>query len=111
MTQAVTHRASGCQRPSAAQLPFRCKGDSAGAGSRVAGQRFPHWCNMTEDCKDDREDVTTEPTTASPPDPFAGEDRFCQDKNVLVFPLKNGRCGIPSRLNISGEEDPGRLYK
>ena len=108
---AVTHRASGCQRPPAAQLPFRCKGDSAAVGSQGAGQRFPLWCNKTEDRKDDKEDVTVEPTTVSPPDPFAGEDCFCQGRNVLVFPLKNGRCGIPSRLNISGEEDPGRLYK
>ena len=108
---AVMHRASGCQCPPVAQLPFRCKEDSAAAGFRGAGQTFPLWCNKTKDCKDDKEDVTIEPTTASPPGPFAGEDRFCQDRNVLVFPLKNGRCGIPSRLNISGEEDPGRLYK
>ena len=108
---AVTHRTSGCQRPPAAQLPFRCKGDSAAAGSQGAGQRFPLWCNRTEDRKDDKEDVTVEPTIVSPPDPFAGEDCFCQGRNVLVFPLKNDRCGIPSRLNISGEEDRGRLYK
>ena len=88
MTQAMTHCTSGCQRVPAAQLPFWCKGDSGGASSRGAGQRFPLRCNKTEDRKDDREDVTTEPTTASPPDPFAGEDRFCQDRNVLVFPLK-----------------------
>ena len=85
---AMTRRASGCQRPPAPQLPFWCKRDSAAASSRGAGQRFPHWCNKTEDRKDDREDVTTEPTTASSPDPFAGEDCFCQGRNVLVFPLK-----------------------
>ena len=34
---AVMHRASGCQRSPVAQLPFRCKGDSAAAGSRGAG--------------------------------------------------------------------------
>ena len=26
-----------------------------------------------------RTEVTMEPKTASPPEPFAGEDRFCQD--------------------------------
>ena len=108
---AVMHRASGCQRPPAAQLPFRCKGDSAAASSRGAGQRFPHLCNETEDRKDDKEDVTVEPNTMSRPDPFAGGDCFCQGRNVLVFPIKNGRCGGPTRLNISGEEDPCRLYK
>ena len=108
---AMMHHASGCQHPPATQLPFRCKEDSAAAGSQGAGQRFPHWCNRTEDRKDDKENVTAEPTTASPPDPFAGEYCFCQDRNVLVFPLKNGHCGIPSCLNISGEEDPGHLYK
>ena len=83
MTRAVTHRASGCQCVPAAQLPFCCKGDNSGAGSRGAGQRFPLWCNKTEDRKDDREDVTTEPTIASLPDPFAGKDRFCQDRTSL----------------------------
>ena len=33
-----------------------------------------------QDQKDDKTEVIVEPRTASPPEPFAGEDRFCQDK-------------------------------
>ena len=33
-----------------------------------------------QDQKDGKTEVTMEPKTASPPGPFAGEDRFCQDK-------------------------------
>ena len=32
-----------------------------------------------QDQKDDRTELIMEPKTASPPDPFAGEDHFCQD--------------------------------
>ena len=30
--------------------------------------------------QDGKTEVTMEPEAASPPEPFAGEDRFCQDK-------------------------------
>ena len=73
MMQAMTNHASGRQR---AQFPYRCKGDRTGAGSRGARQRFPLWCNKTEDRKDGRKDVIAEPTTASPPALFAGEDHL-----------------------------------
>ena len=33
-----------------------------------------------QDEPDGRTEVTMEPETASSPEPFAGEDRFCQDK-------------------------------
>ena len=57
-------------------LPLWCKGDHTGAGSRGARQRFPLWCNKTEDRKGGREDVIAEPTTASSPALFAGEDHL-----------------------------------
>ena len=64
MTQAMTNHASGRQRA------------PAGVVSRGARQRFPLWCNKTEDRKDGRKDVIAEPTTASPPALFAGEDHL-----------------------------------
>ena len=33
-----------------------------------------------QDQQDGKTEVTVEPKLASPPEPFAGEDRFCQDK-------------------------------
>ena len=33
-----------------------------------------------QDHQDGRTDVIAEPTVASPPEAFAGEDYFCQDK-------------------------------
>ena len=32
-----------------------------------------------QDQQDGKTEVTMEPKTASPPEPFAGEDYFCQD--------------------------------
>ena len=33
-----------------------------------------------QDQQDGKTEVTMEPKVASPPEPFAGEDHFCQDK-------------------------------
>ena len=33
-----------------------------------------------QDQQDGKTEVTMEPKAAAPPEPFAGEDRFCQDK-------------------------------
>ena len=33
-----------------------------------------------QDQQDGKKEVTMEPKAASPPEPFAGEDRFCRDK-------------------------------
>ena len=33
-----------------------------------------------QDPQEGKMEVTVEPKTASPPDPLAGEDRFCEDK-------------------------------
>ena len=61
-----------------------------------------------QDRKDGRTEVIVEPTTASRPEAFAGEDHFSQDRMYLLFPFKSGRCGIPS-LQL-WEEDQGH-YK
>ena len=61
-----------------------------------------------QDQQDGRTEVTVEPKTASPPEPLAGEDRFCQDKLYELSPFKLAIVGsLP--LNIWGE-DQG-LYK
>ena len=57
-----------------------------------------------QDRQDGRTEVIAEPTAASPPEPLAGEDYFCQDSLYQLPPFKLGRYGIPSRLNI-WEED------
>ena len=73
-----TRRAPGGSEPT--QRPcflFGAKGASAGAEYRGIKQRFPYECNET---KTSKMEVTMEPKVASPPEPFAGEDYFCQDK-------------------------------
>ena len=60
-------------------LPLRNKEAGAGEESRGIRQRFPHWCNETKDRQDGRTEVIVEPKAASPPEPLAGEDYFCQD--------------------------------
>ena len=58
---------------------FGAKGASAGAEYRGIKQRFPYRCNETKDQQDGKTEVTMEPKAASPPEPLAGEDYFCQD--------------------------------
>ena len=41
-----------------------------------------------QDQQDGRTEVTMEPKTASPPEPFAGKDCFCQDKLYYMSPFK-----------------------
>ena len=38
--------------------------------------------------QDGKTEVTVEPKTASPPEPFTGEDHFCQDNLYYMFPFK-----------------------
>ena len=61
-----------------------------------------------QDRQDGRMEVIADPTTASPPEAFAGEDYFCQDSLYKLSPFEFGRCGIPSRLHLG--EDQGH-YK
>ena len=70
------------QAGASAQCPcflFGAKGASAGVEYRGIKQRFPYQCNETEDQQDGKAEVTMEPKTASPPEPFVGEDHFGQD--------------------------------
>ena len=51
-----------------------------------------------QDQKDGKTEVIVEPKTASPPEPLAGEDHFCQDSLYLLPPFKFARrCWLPSR--------------
>ena len=79
---------------------FGAKGSSVGVEYRGIRQRFPYRCNETEDQQDGRTEVTMEPKTASPPEPFTGEDHSLQICPPLLAPFP---------LNIWGE-DQG-LYK
>ena len=63
-----------------------------------------------QDQQDGKTEVTMEPKTVSPPEPFAGEDRFCQDSLYSLSSFKFARRLLaPFPLNIWGE-DQG-LYK
>ena len=43
-------------------------------------------------------EVIVEPKMASPPEPLAGEDHFCQDSLYWLSPFKFARrCWLPSR--------------
>ena len=54
----------------------------ASAGERVSRHqaKVAILVQRDQDQEDDKTEVTMEPKAASPPEPFAGEDRFCQDK-------------------------------
>ena len=63
-----------------------------------------------QDQEDGKTEVTVEPKTASPPEPFTGEDRFLSGLLVLAVPLRiYAPLLAPFPLNI-WEEDQG-LYK
>ena len=51
-----------------------------------------------QDQNDDKTKVIVEPKAASPPEPLAGEDHFCQDSLYYLPPFKFARhCWLPSR--------------
>ena len=62
-------------------LPRQLLDLTAGAGAEYRGikQWFPYRCNETKDQPDGKAEITMEPKTVSPPEPFAGEDHFRQD--------------------------------
>ena len=61
-----------------------------------------------QDRQDGRTEVIAEPTAASRPELFAGDDHFSQDRMYYLSPFKSGFCGIPSCQHW--EEDQGH-YK
>ena len=77
MMQAMTTKArrapGGCRPAQSPCFLFGAKGESTGKSIK---ERQPFRCNKT---KTSRTEVTVEPRTASPPEPLAGEDYFCQD--------------------------------
>ena len=79
MTIETRRAIGGRQRMQRTCFLFGGKGASAAAEYRGIRQRLPFQCNKTKtmDCKTE---VIVEPKTASPPEPFAREDYFCQDK-------------------------------
>ena len=62
--------------------------------------KFSILVQQDQDHQDGRTEVIVEPTAASQPEAFAGEDHFSQDKMYLLSPFKFGHCGIPSCLHL-----------
>ena len=79
MTIDTRQAPGGRQRAQCPCFLFGAKEAGAGAEYRGIKQRFPYWCNLTEDQQNGKTEVTMDPKPASPPEPFADEDRFCQD--------------------------------
>ena len=78
MTQAMTTKgASRAPARAVSSFPLWCKGSKRRrehqAKASISVQR-------DQDEHDGKTEVTVEPNTASPPEPLAGEDYFCQDK-------------------------------
>ena len=58
-----------------------------------------------QDRQDGRTEVITEPTAASPPEPLAGKDYFCQDNLYKLSPFELAVVGsLPAYI---WEEDQG----
>ena len=76
MTTKARQALGGRQRAPCPCFLFGAKEATSGMESQGIKQRFPYQCNKT---KTSRMEVTMEPKTASPPEPLAGEDYFCQD--------------------------------
>ena len=74
------HQAGARRAPArtAFLFPLWCKGGKRSRGVPRPQAKVAISCNKTKtmDCK---AEVIVEPKTASPPEPFAGEDYFCQD--------------------------------
>ena len=80
MTQAMTNHVSGRQRTPAGAV-------SISVQRRPRRRMFPRGetkvsplVQQDQDRQDDMTEFIAEPTAASPPEPFAREDYFCQDK-------------------------------
>ena len=74
---------AGARRPpvhAVSLLPLWCQGGKHRRGVPRHQAKVSILVQQDQDQKDDRTEVTMEPKAASPPEPFVGEDRFCQDK-------------------------------
>ena len=77
MMQAMTTKgASLAPARAVSSFPLWCKGSKR---RREHQAKASISVQQDQDRKDDRTEVTAEPTAASPPEPFVGEDYFCQD--------------------------------
>ena len=91
-------------------FPLWCKSGKRRRGVPRHQAKVAILVQRDQDQQDGKTEVTMEPKTASPPEPFAGEDHFCQGQLVLVVPFQNWLSLLtPFPLNIWGE-DQG-LYK
>ena len=80
MTQAMT--TGGARRVptrAASSLPLWCKGGKRSRGVPRHQTKVTFSEQRDQEQEDYETEVTMEPKTASPPEPFAGEDLFCQD--------------------------------
>ena len=80
MTQAMTTK--GARRVPAhavSSFPLWCKGGKRSRGVRRRQAKVAISVQQDQDQEDGKTEVIMEPKTASPPEPLAGEDYFCQD--------------------------------
>ena len=61
-------------------FPLWCQGGELRRGVPRHQAKVSISVQQDQDQQDGKTEVTMEPKAASPPEPFAGEDRFCQDK-------------------------------
>ena len=80
MTQAMTIEARRAPACAVSFFPLWCKGGKRRHGVPRHQAKVSISVQRDQDQQDGKTEVTMEPKAASPPEPFAGEDRFCQDK-------------------------------
>ena len=78
--QAMTTKARRAQARAVSSFPLWCKGGKRRHGVPRHQAKVSISVQQDKDQQDGRTEVTMEPKTASPPEPFAGKDRFNQDK-------------------------------
>ena len=80
VTQAMMTRARQAPAYAVSLFPLWCKGGKRRRGVPRHQAKVSILVQRDQDQKDGKTEIIVEPKTASPPEPFAGEDRFCQDK-------------------------------
>mgnify|MGYP006898542213 CR=1 FL=1 len=80
MTQAMTTKgASWAPARAVSSFPLWCKGGKRSRGVPRHQAKVSISVQQDQDQQDGRTEVIADPTAASPPEAFAGEDYFCQD--------------------------------
>ena len=62
-------------------FPLWCKGRKRSRGGLRHQAKVATSVQQDQDQEDCKTEVIVEPKMASPPEPFTGEDRFCQDSS------------------------------